>query len=63
MFESVFLPEAGNSTARATEQLQNALKLASQTESLALLPLIERAATLTRDIRALASAVQSDANS
>jgi len=55
------LTKAADSAAFVRNDLREALSGASATESLILLPLIERAATLKRDIEALQAARESDA--
>jgi len=55
------LTKAADSAAFVRNDLREALSGASATESLILLPLIERAATLKRDIEALQAARDSDA--
>jgi len=53
--------DAGQAVRDARAMLQSALRTASAVECLTLLPLIERAATLARDIGALAEAMAQDA--
>lgn len=56
------LTKAGDGATFAWQDLRETLHHASTTEALVLLPLIDRAAQLMRDIAALKSAIASDAS-
>ena len=59
--KSEYLIAAAHDAGFLSQDLRDALKSATATEALILLPLIERAATLRRNIDALVSALNEDA--